>query len=197
MWWTEYFGKQLQPFVNSSCGSWETIDVGLGQIAILPINTAIFSADDLDHQKLWVGRRSLDAALASAPDGATLRIAMMHHPTDWLHPAEALPVRASLRASFDLILHGHLHEATSEHIFDGQSGAVQLAAGATYQTRRYPNTASIVRVEHTNISVLPIRFADRPTPRWHIDPTMFPDAQRFEGRFARQSRQKARERDRP
>ncbi|HEU5047546.1 MAG TPA: metallophosphoesterase [Rickettsiales bacterium] len=61
-WYNAYFPNN--PFcIDSSCGKQQIVDIEGFRIGILPINTALFSVADDDHGKLWIGRRSVKAAL--------------------------------------------------------------------------------------------------------------------------------------
>jgi predicted MPP superfamily phosphohydrolase len=80
-WHNDYFkGIRAMP-ADSTCGPVELMKIRGHKIGILPVNTALFSRDDNDHDKLLVGRRCLDVAIerfrALTPD---FRIALMHHP---------------------------------------------------------------------------------------------------------------------
>jgi hypothetical protein len=62
-WYNRYFdGIRALP-VDSTCGPVEMVDVRGLTIGILPLNSALFCQGDDDHEKLWIGRRCLAAAL--------------------------------------------------------------------------------------------------------------------------------------
>lgn len=174
-WYNRYFdGIRAFP-ETSTCGPVEPVDARGHKVGILPLNSALFCLDD-DHAKLWIGRRCLDAAVAELKVlGAALNVALLHHPLDWLHDEERSNIRTMLRANADLILHGHLHETDVEHVVGVTGAALHMAAGATYQTRRWPNRALYGVIEGKRVSVFPIRYEDRPHEVWTIDPSVFPD----------------------
>lgn len=95
--WYEEFFAGIRGCPESSCGPVELVGAGGLRLGILPINSALFCQNDDDHAKLWVGRRSLDAAITDLGElPADLRIALIHHPLDWLADLERSNVRATL-----------------------------------------------------------------------------------------------------
>ena len=152
------------------------------RVGVLPVNSALFCQGDDDHAKLWVGRRSLDDAVRGLRGlDAELRIALIHHPLDWLADPERSNIRAKLAENVDVVLRGHLHEADVEQVVSPQGGVVYLAAGASYQTRRWPNRALYVTVQDSSLSVFPIRYEDSPTEVWTVDPSVFSAATDYTG----------------
>jgi tetratricopeptide (TPR) repeat protein len=160
------------------------VEAGGTRIGILPINSALFCQDDADHAKLWVGRRSLDAALESLDKhDARIKIALLHHPLDWLSDMERVNIKAALHGHIDFILRGHLHENEIEQVVSVSGGALELAAGAAYQTRRWPNRALYVTLDATGATVFPIRYEDEPREIWVVDPSQFPEDKDYQRCF--------------
>ena len=184
-WFNSYFeGVREFPF-RSTCQTQE-IDVRGIRIGIVAINSALFSLDQNDHGKLWIGRRCLDKALAEIDElSSHLRIALIHHPLEWLHEDERSNIQTKLSNNVDCILRGHLHEAESGVTLTSTTSVLHLAAGAAYQSRQYPNRAFFVRVDldASESRILPIRYEDRPQEVWTIDPSVFSESLNYEGRF--------------
>ena len=174
-WHNRYFdGIRAMPD-NSTCGLGEVVDVRGQRIGILPINGAIFCQDDDDHGKLFIGRRSLEAAAEQLGAlGAELNVALVHHPLDWLSPVEGANIRSRIQCSIDVLLRGHLHETDVESVYGVNGGYLQLAAGAAYQTRQYPNRALYASFDGSRVVVFPIRYEDTPTEVWTTDSSLFP-----------------------
>jgi predicted phosphodiesterase len=179
-WFNKYFqGIRTAP-INSTCGHPEWHSTVLGDFAILPINSAAFCIDDEDDGKLLVGRRCMNEALSKLADKpSSFRIALMHHPLHWLSQVESSNIKASLREAFDFVLSGHLHETETEHIVGTVGSAFHLAAGATYQTREYPNTAMFCKLTNDGLTVIPVCYVDKPREVWTIDTSLFPDEVSF------------------
>ena len=174
-WYNGYFAGIRALPATSSCGPVETTDVNGSRIGILPLNSALFCQGDDDHAKLWIGRRCLDEGLNELRAlGGELNIALLHHPLVWLHDAEASNVRAALQDGVDVILRGHLHETDVESVVGVTGQALHMAAGAAYQTRRWPNRAYYATAENGSVSVFPIRYEDQPREVWTVDPSVFP-----------------------
>lgn len=100
---------------------------------------------------------------------------------------ERSSIRAVLSAEVDVLLHGHLHETDLARVASPHGDLVELAAGAAYQTRRWPNCALY---EHAGLTVRPIRYEDTPIETWTVDPTVFP-ARRRPRRSDRAARRRA------
>lgn len=165
-WYDEFFeGVRAQS--HSTCGPVEVVAVAGRRIGILPINSALFCRGDQDHSNLWIGRLCLEESARQLsvldPD---LRIAVMHHPIDWLAPEERIAIRRTLADSVDVILRGHVHDSDLEQVSSHGASTLTFAAGAVYQTRRLPNGAMYVTVRGTELAVAPIRYADTPQRRW-------------------------------
>ena len=183
-WYDDYFrGIRAMP-ADSSCGPVERIDVRGCGVAVLPVNSALFCIDDHDHAQLIVGRRCLDEAItALGAQDAALRVALIHHPLDWLSDIERSNIKLRLASEVDVILRGHLHENEVEGVQSAAGSVVHLAAGASYQTRQWPNRALYCTVDGPELRVFPIRYEDSPTEVWTVDPSLFPTAPGYEGRF--------------
>ena len=154
------------------------------RLVIFPINTALFCQDDGDHEKLFVGRRCLDTALKELKGlDASLRIALMHHPLEFLSGLERQHIRAGLIDELDVVLTGHLHEAGVAGIQMGTGRNLRCAAGATYQTRDWPNTAYYATFEGDHVRIFPIYYVDVPRELWTLDTSLYPYEPGYEMRF--------------
>ena len=184
-WYDHYFAGIRACTANSTCGPLEIAVVRDAQLAVLPVNSALFCQGDDDHAKLLIDRRCLDAAIEELKAAnADLKIALLHHPLDWLSDIERSNIRASFQANFDLILRGHLHETDVETVAAVTGSALHIAAGASYQTRKWPNRALYATFEQgTQVRIFPIRYEDCPTEVWTVDPSVFPHVPGYERSF--------------
>jgi predicted MPP superfamily phosphohydrolase len=174
-WHDEYFkGMRTMP-TNSTCGPVELVSLRGVSLGVLPINTALFCQGDDDHERLSIGRRCLDTAIQD-PNlrQADLKLAIMHHPLQDLSVIERQQIRAALVDHLDVILSGHLHEAGFVSVGMWTARNLWCAAGATYQTREYPNTAYYATFERGHVTIFPIRYEDEPREVWTTDPSIFP-----------------------
>ncbi|HEX9938592.1 MAG TPA: tetratricopeptide repeat protein [Longimicrobium sp.] len=185
VWHDEFFrGIRTAP-TNTTCGPVEAIEINGTKLGILPINTALFCWDDEDHAKLVVGRRALEPALEELRAlRADLNVGLIHHPLDWLNDVERSNIRASLQANVDVLLRGHLHESDVESTVSASGGFLHVAAGAAYQTRKWPNRALYGTFDRGEVKVFPIRYEDQPREVWVVDPSVFPEDAGHERAFA-------------
>ena len=119
------------------------------RIALLGLNSAwLAQGGDEDRGKLLLGERQVRAALdATDAAGANLRIAVMHHPFDWLREFDRDDSEAMLTDRCDFILHGHMHQVGLLQARGPDSNAMIIAAGACYETREHPNAYNLVRLD--------------------------------------------------
>lgn len=180
-WFDGYFEGIRQFADDSSYGPVEAVEIRGFTLGILPINSCIFALDGFDREKLWIGRRSVrDAVKSLNQTNARLKLALLHHPFDWLHPEDRTPVKSELQEGVDVILRGHLHEPDAEFIQSPSGKALHIAAGATYQSS-HPKRAWYCTVSGAKIKCFPIRFEDTPKPVWVVDPSQFPREPDHEG----------------
>ena len=170
-WFNDYF-EGVREFPSRSTCQTQEIDVRGIRIGVVAINSALFSIDQDDYGNLWVGRRCLDKAITEINElSPHLKIALMHHPLEWLHEAERSNIQTQLSNNVDCILRGHLHEAESSKTVTSTTSVLHIAAGAAYQSRQYPNRAFFVRValDASEACIHPIRYEDKPQEVWRID----------------------------
>jgi tetratricopeptide (TPR) repeat protein/predicted phosphodiesterase len=183
-WYNEYFKGIRNLPDNSTCAPVEAVEIEGCRVGVLCLNSALFCQDDSDHEKLWIGRRCLEPAIESLQAlNANLRVALVHHPLDWLSGHERSNIRTSLETSIDVLLRGHLHETEAQEVVSGRGNLLHVAAGAAYQTCDWPNRALYATFEDRHLTIFPIRYEDSPRELWMVDPTVFPEAPGYEGRF--------------
>ena len=117
------------------------------QVAVLGLNSAwLAHGGEEDRNRLVLGERQVRGALDAA-EGADLRLALLHHPFDWLQDFDRDYAQAMLRGQCDLILHGHLHHLGLLQERSPDSNAFCIAAGACYESREYYNAYNLVRLD--------------------------------------------------
>jgi len=172
-WYNDYF-KTIRSFpTTTTCSPVEIVTINNCRLAILPLNSALFCIDDHDHEKLFIGRRCFDAAKKQL-SAADLTIALMHHPLDWLSPLEQANIETAFEESVDFLLQGHFHQTAAKGIVTANGGYLKLAAGASYQTRKWPNSAMYVTCDGNQVAIFPIRYEDSPREVWTHDTSLFP-----------------------
>ena len=175
-WYNDYF-EDIKAFpTNTTCSQVEVVSVNGCNVAILPLNSALFCIDDNDNNKLLIGRRCLGKTTEQLQClvKADLNIALLHHPLDWLSLVERANIRAILGSKVDILLHGHYHETETEGIVLANGGYLKLAAGASYQTRQHPNSAMYATFDGNYVEIFPIHYVDKPQEIWTLDTGIFP-----------------------
>lgn len=111
------------------------IEVNGISITITGLNSAWTCADDKDKNQIWLAGEAQLHASSNAIEEVTgnaqqrLRLALLHHPQEWLQPLEAQQLRGRLEQDFDFLLHGHAHDQWVREITTPQH--VVIASGAT------------------------------------------------------------------
>lgn len=111
-------------------------------IALIRINSAIYSHDQDDYQKLGISKIQLDDLVKQykairTSNKIDLSIALMHHPDDWLRKDEREQLwhyfTAKGKLPVDVIFHGHTHESKIAGKIDLDSFILSLVTGTTYE----------------------------------------------------------------
>ena len=82
------------------------LDVGIGHITVLQLNTAWFSSIEEKAGTLCMPINLLPEIPVF---GSDLSLSMMHHPLNWLHPDNKIAFEGYLRSCVDIVLCGHEH----------------------------------------------------------------------------------------
>lgn len=138
---------------------------------------------DEDHARLVTGKHQLYDLAGGVEfkelEGADLRLALMHHPLDWMQRFDGRDLSSLLAERFDLVLRGHMHEGSVEWLVVPGRTLAGIAAGAGYAGSRYRNAYNVVRVtfgaaRHVRVWLR----AYAPTARTFVkDVELYPDAE--------------------
>ncbi|WP_025726850.1 metallophosphoesterase family protein [Heyndrickxia ginsengihumi] len=129
-------------------------------VACLNSSWAAFGGDE-DYGKLMVGERQIDMAGSDLED-CDLKIAMIHHPLDWLKEFDRNAIKTQLMSKFDLIYTGHVHTQDTHQIIQGTSKSVFYQCGALFDGRFFNGYAITTYDFHTNEVTLKLReYYDR------------------------------------
>jgi predicted phosphodiesterase len=144
-WIKDYF-QELLPYDNDRYFYVRHFEAAKKKVAVLGLNSAWLCAGDTDRNRLLIGERQVRAALDKAGE-ADLKIAMVHHPFDWLQDFDREDVSALLSDACDFIVHGHMHQIGLLHAQTPDSRTMFVAAGALYDHRQYPNSYNLVQLD--------------------------------------------------
>lgn len=148
----QYFDNQLN-FSEKEYYYTRVLTIRECKVAILGLNSIWMSGCNKDrHGKvndngfLFIGEWQIEKALRET-ENADYRIAILHHPTDWLHEIDRFNIEKLLDSNCHFILHGHWHlpQVNYRHSMSGR--AVYIPCGAVYAGREFPNGYNIVEFD--------------------------------------------------
>lgn len=138
-----YFGRQM--FTSDSFYFVKMMQFAGQSVAIIGLNSAWLSESDSDRNKIAIGERQVREALEQAR-GASTKIALLHHPFNWLREFDEKESGSILMDNCDLILHGHLHEAEVSQRITPDSTTMVIACGACYDAVDRPQVYNFVQL---------------------------------------------------
>jgi predicted MPP superfamily phosphohydrolase len=100
-------------------------------IGIAAFDSAWLCLNDATMNRLFLTRRQVQE-LAEQVKGCAFKVALIHHPLTWFHPSEQEIVQQDLRASFDLILTGHMHEPVSFSKVTPSTACLEITAASFF-----------------------------------------------------------------
>ena len=105
-----------------------------------------------DNKNLWLGERVVDLAAQHTADAA-VRLALFHHPLDWLNEQDLLSVDGRLQSCFDVLLFGHLHVARPSANITADGSVAISHGGCLYLSRDYFNGYTIITIDPITRSI--------------------------------------------
>lgn len=147
------------------------------EIAILGLNSAWMCGRNQDargknndYGYTLIGEPQIQSYIEEIHD-ADLRIAVFHHPFEWLAEFDCNRIERRLRRGCDFILNGHLHKPNVQFDFGGTLGnSVLIPAGTCYDRRiavnpSYVNSYNFVHLDfdRKNCIVFLRRWSDQRT----------------------------------
>ena len=119
-----------------------TIPIDGQHLHLAGLDSAWMACGDTDRGRLLLGRRQLNqTVLHPDADGADWRLALLHHPWDYLAEFDAHEARQTIHLKCDLVLRGHLHVGDASYVRppDPARACLELAAGCIYDGSHHPN----------------------------------------------------------
>ncbi|MCK4829446.1 metallophosphoesterase, partial [bacterium] len=99
--------------------------------------------DNADYGLLLIGERQIDQAYEEIM-GADLKIAISHHPFEWLIEFERISLKRLMLSYFDIIFLGHNHDSSPEFLEIPINRAVVSHGGCLYSNRDFFNGYSLI-----------------------------------------------------
>jgi hypothetical protein len=122
--------------------------VGGVRLAVLCLNSAWMSGEYAEEMRLIIGERqvinALELAEAFAPQ---LRIAIAHHPINWLAEWDQVSCNNRLLPAVHFFERGHLHMGEVALSSSPEKPCLSIAAGSSHSTRFYANSYNIVDLD--------------------------------------------------
>lgn len=134
------FNHKLHP--NSKSYGVDLIKLDNINIALIRLNSAVYSHDKDDYQNLGISKLQLDDLTKQykcikEQNDISLSIALMHHPDEWLRSDEKEHMwdyfTSTEKLPVDIIMHGHTHESKIAGKIDLDSFVLSLVTGTTYE----------------------------------------------------------------
>ena len=148
-------------------------------IHISCLDSAWLCGDNNDHQKILLTTEQIDnlTHTANVPHNG-FRLALVHHPFDWL--IDASKCRSRLSQYIDLVLSGHAHTEEVLAYCDPNKQVRVISAGALYESQKYRNSFHIIDVElndQGNPLKYDITFYGWSGEFWHPDNSIYSGTQ--------------------
>jgi predicted MPP superfamily phosphohydrolase len=147
----------------------QVVEVAGNSLLIHLLDPLLGSAGDDDKGKLLLGLIARRAEFVDCPQAA-LRLALMHHPPDWLCVPDADHFAKHVGEHIDLLLGGHVHKGEFKRTISTRGSMCELRAGALFQGHDYENTAQFAEFDFDTreLLVFPVEYK-RDRDRWVRD----------------------------
>lgn len=119
-----------------------SIEIRGQRLHVAGLDSAWMACGDEDRGQLLLSRWQINQTVVTRKaEEANWRIALLHHPWDYLAELDIHESRQTIHLHRDLLLRGHLHQPQSERVVppDPTRTCLELAAGCVYENSRYPN----------------------------------------------------------
>jgi DNA polymerase III delta prime subunit len=122
-------------------------DTKIGTVGFAILNTAWRSTGvgESERNQLLLAERVVDIS-AEHLKACDIKIAVLHHPLDWLARWSEAAVRPPLLTNFDLILFGHVHEIMPTVISNAIGECLFAQGGTLYLDRKYYNGYQLIDI---------------------------------------------------
>jgi len=125
-----YAGGALSAYAN-----YYELTINGKKVVLMGFNSALMCGrDKTDYGNLFIGEPQIYEVLENAK-GADVRIAVMHHPLEYLVNADLTTVGGRLKKNVHFILCGHQHRGTVTIQKSTEGDCVIIPAGAAYHRR--------------------------------------------------------------
>ena len=131
----DYLGEQVRG-QSPEFYTARSIEVNGVRVGVAGLNSAWRSRGTKDKGRLVIGDLQLRLAHQDVErEQPHVRIALAHHPFEWLHPEETDAAHDFSVRRFDLVLRGHIHEARPHMVISPQGEAILFTSRALAKDR--------------------------------------------------------------
>ena len=137
----EKFVKEYNPAGFGAYGDWRKVSVKGKEVGIIGMNSALMCGRNTtpdgkidDKNRLTVGEPQIHEALRAIAK-TDIRIALIHHPFDWLNDDDSVIIDTRLQQGCDFILRGHVHRQGVQVSKGIQGNCVIIPGGACFDGR--------------------------------------------------------------
>jgi formylglycine-generating enzyme required for sulfatase activity/predicted phosphodiesterase len=131
-------------------GFCHNLDCNGRSVALLGLGSSWLCGSDEEYGKLITGKeQAYDLAGGVGLEslgGADLKLALMHHPLDWMQEFDKGEMPKLLADKVDVLVRGHLHGTGLEWQATPGRELRAIAAGSAYAGSQYRNAYNVVRV---------------------------------------------------
>jgi Calcineurin-like phosphoesterase len=144
-----YFTGQERNRTADGLGYVSCIAIDDVRLGIIALDSAwLADGGQADHGKLLIGERQLINAMdLIAQYDCHIVVGMAHHPIHLLQDFDRRSVQSRIERSCQFFHCGHLHEPEAAPVGFSGSGCLRLAAGASFESRRYHNSYSFITLD--------------------------------------------------
>ncbi len=140
--------------------------IGDLRVGVAGFNSAWSCGTDDDKGHLWLGEWQFDELAACLQD-ADVRIALIHHPFNWLVESEDPGLKTRFQTEFHVSLHGHEHQLWVE---TPQKDHLHVAAGAVLDRDEAALAYNVTRFDlETGTGEIWLRTFDPRVGQWKGD----------------------------
>lgn len=163
------YNNQNQP----EYASVQILEINNKKVGLLGLNSALMCARNedangeiADQGFLVVGEPQIYTSLQSIKD-CEIKIAVLHHPFDWLTEFDRRRIKRPLGEGCHFILCGHEHQSRVERVSATDGDYVFIPAGASYDRSNFPNSYNFVHLNFEKTEgIVYLRKWSRDRTKW-------------------------------
>jgi hypothetical protein len=165
--WADFiqgYNQALVSFDSKFNMSSTILALGNTSLGIVGFNTAWSAQDNHDNGKIWLGIEQFQSGYQAIKD-CKFRIAVAHHPAEYLHCDEKCSIMQKIEMHFNIFLHGHEHSTW----FHDMKNHLKSAAGACYcGSSKKGNAYSWIQIDTDSgkSSITFREYTDSGKPAW-------------------------------